>query len=121
MVKAMGTDARLTAQRYYRNSGRRLEADVAALLRNPHGVVIYTPRLVALAKPVQHQYPECWEQLEESPAEADGWFMHLLTGDLQWACEIATGMPQLPLLCFRRGLRSPRPHVISAHRFLYHH
>lgn len=117
----MESDARLTAQRYYRGSGRSLQADVAALLRNPSGVVIYTSRLVALAKPVLHHTPEHWEQLDESPEGADGWFLHLLVGDLAWAKEIASGMPQLPLLCFRRGIRSTRPHVISAHRFLYHH
>lgn len=121
MVKAMETDARLAAQRYYRGSGRRLQADVAALLRHPGGVVLYSPRLVALMKPVLHHQPERWEQLGEVCAEADGWYVHLLAGDMKWARELVTGLPLLPWLCFRRGLRSHRAHIISMPHYLTHH
>lgn len=118
MLHGMRCDARHTAQRYYSGSGRSLEADVAALLRNPGGVVHYGPELVALVNPVLHHSPQSWEQLEACPPGADAWHVHLLVGDMARAYAWADALPALPLLCFRRGLRSARPHVQPWQRFL---
>ena len=93
---------------------------MAALAQNPRGVVYWTPRLVALAKPALHDRPADWAQLAQSPCTADGWYVYLLVGDLGWARELAADLPQLRWLCFQRGLRSPRPHVQLWRRLLPH-
>ena len=116
----MDTDARDRARRYYSRSTRSLQADLAALSLNPRGLIYWTPRLVVLAKPVQSNCPADWAQLAESPAGADGWYIHLMTGDVQWARHLADSTPPLRWLCFQRGLRSPRPHVLPWRRFLPH-
>lgn len=118
MVHGMDTDARSAARRYYSASSRSLPADMAALARVPGSVVIYTPRLVALLKPVLHHAPERWEHLHDTPEGADGWYVHLLVGDLRLARHIASSLPHLRWLCFRRGLRNPQPHLLPWHRIL---
>lgn len=116
----MDSDARERARRYYQASHRCLEEDIAALLRNPHGLVYWTPRLVALAKPVLHNQPADWEALEQSPVMADGWYVHLLTGDMRQARRVAESMTPLRWLCFQRGMRNARLHVRLWHRLLPH-
>lgn len=118
MVQGMDTDARATARSYYAGSCRSLQADMAALAMLPGGVALYTPRLVALLRPVHSSAPELWEQLSCPTAGADAWYVHLLAGDLAWARRLARSLPPLPRLCFRRGLRGPQPHVLPWHRFL---
>lgn len=88
-----------------------MAADVAALSRNPRGVVIVTPRLFALLRPVCSRRPESWaDHLEQDVPFADAWYVHLLAGDLRLALQLARTLPELPLLCFQRGVRSGRPH-----------
>lgn len=111
MVWGMDTDARDVARRYYSLSHRCLEADMAALAQNSRAIIYWSPRLVALAKPVHSSCPEAWLRLSESPESADGWYVHLLAGDLAWARQLAAATPPLRWLCFHRGLRSPRAHV----------
>lgn len=120
MVTHMDTDARETVRRYYKGSGRSLGADLAALASNAHGVAIFHSRLVALMKPVLHHRPGDWSALEQSPTEPDGWYVHLLAGDLDWARRLATQLEPLPWLCFQRGRRSPRPHLLRWRRILIH-
>lgn len=122
MVGGMEADARAAAQHYYQGSGRSLQADVAALLHNPTGVVIYTPRLVVLAKPVLRRESAHWELLHEQPPGADAWYVHLLAGDVAWARRLAVAtVAPLPWVCFRRGLRSAQPHVCAWQSLLLHH
>ncbi len=106
----MNTDARAQAAAYYQAAGRNMEHDIAALLQHPQGVVLLMPQLVVLMKPVQSSAPELWEQLEQEPAGADAWYVHLLAGDLQLARRLAAALPPLHWLCFRRGRRSTTPH-----------
>lgn len=118
MVLAMDTDARVAAQRYYSGSGRSLLADMTTLVQNPGGIVHYSSCLVALLRPVQSRMPSRWEQLSERPLSPNGWYVHLLVGDLRLARQIARHLPPLQWLCFRRGLRSPRPHIVPWSRIL---
>lgn len=118
MVGGMDNDARDAARSYYADSSRCLQADMAALAETPGGVVVFTPRLVALLRPVRADSPAIWEQLHASIADADAWYVHLLVGDLALARQLAHTLPPLPQLCFRRGLRDRRPHVLPWHRIL---
>ncbi len=111
MVPCMDNDARHTARRYYAGSPRSLREDLAALGGNPAGIVVWTPQLVALLKPVASARAAEWEDLGVSPADADAWYVHLLAGDLELARRLGAGLVPLPKLCFRRGLRSPAPHI----------
>ncbi len=106
----MSPDARRSAHRYYAGSGRSLAADMAALAANPSGVVVWLPQLVALMKPVEHARPESWQALAESPAGADAWYIHLLTGELAVARQVGALLPPLRWLCFQRGARSAAVH-----------
>lgn len=116
----MDTDARDTARLYYSRSNRSLQADLAALALNPRGIIYWSPRLVALAKPVLSSCPAAWTRLQDSPATADGWYIHLLTGDLRCARSLAVHTPPLRWLCYQRGLRSERAHVLPWRRILPH-
>lgn len=107
----MNTDARAIALRYYHLAGRDPQADFCALARNPQGVFLFSPTLVVLMKPVHSDRPQEWEQLESSPATADGWYVHLLVGSLQQARALAPMLPELRRVCFLRGRRNARPHV----------
>ncbi len=110
MLPAMSTDARSVARRYYAAAGRDLAADLAALSSNPEGVVVFLPRLVVLMKPVSSKCPDAWGHLEETPPGADGWYVHLLVGDLPLARRLAWLLPGRRWVCFQRGLRNAAPH-----------
>lgn len=114
----MSTDARQTARQYYAAHGRDMGSDIAALLANPQGVVLLSPRLVALLKPVCTRSPEQWTNLEQSPCGADGWYVHLLCGDLALARRLACTLPPLRLLVFQRGGRGERWHSCRWQRVL---
>lgn len=120
-AQVMSTDAREGAARYYAGSKRSLAADVAALSRNPRAVIISTPRLFVLMRPVDSRKPELWaEALDADHAGADGWYVHLLVGDLGFALRLGAMLAPLPLLCFMRGVRSGRPHRLSWRRVVRH-
>ena len=112
----MSTDARLIALRYYRGSARHLQDDLEALAANPHGVVVWTPRLVVLMKAAHSQQPQEWLNLAVSPRQADGWYVHLLAGDLSLARRLASMVPEHRWACFQRGKRSAAPHRLSWQR-----
>ena len=108
----MNTDARVQAAAYYAAAGRKMEDDIAALMRHPQGVVLLMPQLVVLMKPTRSSAPELWEQLETTPAAPDAWYIHLLAGNLPLARRLAAVLPPLRWLCFRRGRRSSAPHCL---------
>lgn len=112
----MSTDARILARRYYEAAGRDLAADLAALSANPEGVVVFLPQLVALMKPAKAHFPEEWGKLGETPAGADGWYVHLLAGDLALARRLAWLLAGRRWLCFQRGLRNAAPHRLPWQR-----
>lgn len=112
----MSTDAREIARHYYEAAGRDLGADLAALAAQPEGVVIFLPRLVVLMKPVSSANPADWEHLGSTPPCADGWYVHLLVGDLALARRLAWLLPGRRWLCFQRGLRHAAPHRRSWER-----
>lgn len=114
----MSNDARQMARRYYASHGRDMGSDIAALLANPQGVVLLSPRLVALLKPVRSDSPERWMDLAHCPCGADGWYVHLLCGDLALARRLAHTLPALQLLVFQRGERSARWHRCRWQRVL---
>ena len=96
-----------------------MAADVDALCRNPRGIVMSSPRLFVLMRPVCSARPESWaEHLSLDIPAADAWYVHLLAGDLQLARILGHTLPPLPLLCFQRGSRSGRPHRLSWRRAL---
>lgn len=117
----MSTDARILALRYYREAGRDCRADLAALAANPQGVVVWLPRLVVLMKAADSRHPEQWQELSESPPESDGWYIHLLTGELELARRLACNVPRRNWACFQRGRRSAAPHRLSWQRLLPAH
>lgn len=112
MVSFMSRDARQIAEQYYAASSRSLAEDLAALGTHSQGVVVYMPQLVVLMKPVARAHPEEWEQLAHEAAVADAWYVHLLAGDLSLARHMAAVLPLQRWLCFRRGLRHGREHVL---------
>ena len=112
-AQLMNTDARVIAEQYYRVGGRDLSVDMAALTSNPRGMVVWLPRLVVLMKPVDSNRPERWERLSENPVGADGWYVHLLTGELAFAGRLMVQVPRLDWACFQRGRRSSAPHRLS--------
>lgn len=106
----MSTDAVTAAKRYYAAAKRDWAAELSALARNPHGVVLISPALVVLMKPVDSTQPQDWEELGQSPAVPDAWYVHLLAGDVALARQLAWLLPAYPWVCFQRGLRSTRLH-----------
>lgn len=110
MLSGMNTDARITALYYYARSGRDAAADVAALMQNPQGVFVFTPELVVLMKPADSSKPADWGKLEQSPADADGWYVHLLCGKLPLARKLAWLLPAYRWVCFQRGSRNAVAH-----------
>lgn len=116
MLSAMSTDARILARRYYEAAERDLAADMAALSANPEGVVVFLPQLVALMKPAKAHSPEEWGKLGETPVGADGWYVHLLVGDLALARRLAWLLPGRRWLCFQRGRRNAAPHRLPLQR-----
>lgn len=121
MMVRMETDARTTARRYYACSDRSLAADMRALAQNPRSVVIYMPQLVVLMKPAESAHPERWTDLSSNPAGADAWYVHLLAGDLRLAQNLARMQPVMEKLCFQRGRRNRRPHVLRWDKFTAHY
>ena len=108
----MTPDARVQAQQYYLAAGRDMDADLAALAAHPQGVVLLMPQLVALMKPVLSSEPHLWPELEHIFPVADAWYVHLLVGSLPLARSMAAPLPPLRWLCFQRGLRHERPHLL---------
>ena len=108
----MNTDARTRAWEYYQAAGRNMDADLAALAAHPQGVVLFMPQLVVLMKPVRSNDPERWQDMADAPDDADGWYIHLLVGDLKLAGRLAAALPPRRWLCFQRGLRSTAPHCL---------
>ncbi len=118
MVKGMETDARIIAIRYYGGSERELQGDMAALGSNPAAIIIYLPQLVVLMKPVHSRRPHTWEQLQDTPPDSDAWYVHLMAGDLRLARQVAARQKPRRWLCFQRGARNARPHIIRWERFV---
>lgn len=116
----MNADARDRAWEYYQAAGRDMNADLAALAAHPQGIVLLTPWLVVLMKPVCSTAPEQWTELSLVFPAADAWYIHLLVGDLRQARSMAAALPQLHWLCFQRGLRTPVPHRYPWQAFLRH-
>lgn len=114
----MSNDSRYIALRYYRGSGRNLQSDIEALATNPQGVVMWSPRLVVLMKAADSTAPAEWQNLAVSPPGADGWYVHLLVGDLALARRLAHEVPCRHWACFQRGRRSPAPHRLRWQRLL---
>ncbi len=115
MLAVMSRDARQLAHEYYDRHGRDIQQDMQRLSENSRALIIWLPQLIVLAMPVNHHHPERWSSLAStSPQDSDAWYVHLLIGDLALARELGKQVEVLNLLCFQRGLRSPRPHI---HRF----
>ena len=108
----MTPNALESARQYYRINGRNLSDDVNAILSNPHGVLVMTPQMVAILKPVRRREELLWSLLSDDPDEADGWYIHLLVGQLAQARQFAWLLPPLEWCCFHRGRRNRRPHCL---------
>lgn len=116
----MQQDARKEANSYYQASGRTLTGDAAVLSGNPRGVLVYSPELVVLMKPVMLREELLWGDLADNPPEADAWYVHLLVGNVRLARRLADTLPPLGWLCFQRGRRNSRPHVYRWSSLLIH-
>ncbi len=118
MLSCMSRDARQQAHRYYTLQGRDLMTDLTALGENARGIIAWTPQLVALMKPVCCHHAQDWLRLESSPAHANAWYVHLLIGSLDFACQLGARLESYDYICFQRGLRSTRVHVSSWERLI---
>ena len=121
IVRDMSTDSRSEAYRYYHESGRNLAADVHALISNPRGILVFTPELVVLMKPVLLSEELLWGELADNPPEADAWYVHLLVGNVAMARQMASALPPLEWLCFQRGRRNNQPHIYHWEHLLLNH
>lgn len=113
----MNKDARNHSDEYYRRQGASLAIDLKSIARNPRGVIIWTRELVVIMKPDYSTDTRHWHELDYSPRDADAWYMHLLTGNLELARALMPVLESLPWVCFQRGLRSIKPRRISWERF----
>lgn len=120
MVICMQQDARKEANSYYQGSGRTLTEDAEALSGNPQGVLVYSPELVVLMKPVMLSEELLWGDLADNPPEADAWYVHLLVGNVLLARRLADTLPPLEWLCFQRGRRNSRPRIYRWSSLLIH-
>lgn len=116
----MWQDARTETNKYYQESGRTLTEDAVTLAGNPRGVLVYSPELVVMMKPVVLGEELLWVDLADNPSEANAWYVHLLVGNVQLARRLASTLPPLKWLCFHRGRRNSRPHVYSWSSLLIH-
>lgn len=121
MFMCMQQDARKEAYRYYQESGRKLTEDVEKLIGNPRGVLVFTPELVVLMKPVLLGEELLWGDLADDPPEANAWYVHLLVGDVQLARRMSDSVPPLEWLCFQRGRRNSLLHVYRWSSLLHRH
>ncbi len=117
----MNTDATTTAQQYYAWAGRDFAADAYSLALNPQGVMVYTPQLVVMMKPVDSRQPQEWAELAHSPQQPDAWYVHLLVGDMKTARQMAHLVAAYRWVCFQRGRRNTRLHCLSWARILSPH
>ncbi len=114
----MSYNAPELARLYYEQHGRDFSHDWVSLGRNPRAVLVWLPDLVVLMKPVHRHDDAPWSHLSSSPLDADAWYVHLLVGKLQLACQLGMGLEPLPYLCFQRGMRDDRVHVCRWQVFL---
>lgn len=105
MLRFMSTDARVIARQYYATYGRNMCSDISALQANPQGVVLFTPFVVAMLKPIRTDEDLLWMDLAQSPPNPDGWYVHLLCGDLSLARLLAYRLRPLRWLIYQRGVR----------------
>lgn len=74
MLRFMSTDARVIARQYYATYGRNMCSDISALQANPQGVVLFTPFVVAMLKPIRTDEDLLWMDLAQSPPQS-GWLV----------------------------------------------
>lgn len=115
--ECMSKDARCQARHYYQFHGRDLLADHAALMRNPRAASVWLPQMVVMMMPVTSSCLDDGIDLAVSPPDADAWYVHLLVGDFDCACQLAQKLESLSLLCFQRGSRSADYHICHWARF----
>lgn len=120
IIPGMKHDARAYAEQYYAGSTRSLAEDLAATAGNPHGVVLFSPALVALLQPCRSTQAEPWRHWGQPtpPSLADAWYVHLLVGELALARRMAALLPSLPWVVFQRGVRGPALRRYPWQRFL---
>ncbi|MBQ8900012.1 MAG: hypothetical protein IJY72_03570, partial [Akkermansia sp.] len=73
---------------------------------------------ILLMKAADSRDPAQWGNLAESPAGADGWYVHLLAGDVALARRLACEVPRRRWACFQRGRRSAAPHRLGWQRLI---
>lgn len=105
-------DARHHAIQYYDTSIRTLEADLSELIASARGVFVFTPQLTVLMKAIDLTDEESITNLRKHNRRINAWYVHFLSGDLSLAFEWARSLPPLPYLCFQRGIRSPKLHLL---------
>lgn len=106
-------DAQRKAILYYGDSARSLEADLAELIASERGVFVFTPRLTVLMKAVDLADEESIFNLRKHTNVINSWYVHYLGGDLSLAFNWAKTLTPLPYLCFQRGTRSPKLHLLQ--------
>lgn len=105
-------DARQKAKHYYAFSVRSLEADLSELIASERGVFVYTPRLTVLMKAVDLADEESITNLRKHNRLINAWYVHFFGGDLSLGFNWARTLTPLPYLCFQRGVRSPKLHLL---------
>lgn len=111
-------DARTATADYYADSTRNIHQDVDLHLRDPRSVVVWSERLVLMARPVSLDAPEA---LIIDPIHvfetADAWFVHWMAGDLGALAGHVEEMRRYKHIAFQRGKRGGRIHVVETERF----
>lgn len=105
-----------TAAAMHNDGGTPFDAAVAGHFL--YGVVISTPRLFLLARPVRSDEPDQWCNLAHIPSEPDAWYIWCAVGSLEELAD--AGRPYLDgknLLAFHRG--GP-PRVMQISRLTAH-
>lgn len=112
-------DARQETIDYYKGKGRSISQDMVWHAKNPGGVVIWTHRLVVMARPVSldtnptHIIEPEWVTREPY----DAWYIHIIAGSMAALLPHIHEIKKYPSIAFQRNGRK-RIHIMKTSDFL---
>ncbi len=105
----------------YGAANQTMGDDVLVHAATPGGVVLVSPRCVLMARPVNSRArveEVAAAEVQFAPEVWDAMFVYLLVGEAAFAADVLGELAALPLICFQRGVRSPRLRVYGMREFL---
>lgn len=112
-------NARTATAEYYADSTRNIYRDVDLHLHASRSVVVWSERLVLMARPVSLDAPKALIidpiHFFDSP---DAWFVHWMAGDLGALAVHIEEMRRYKWIVFQRGERCGRIHVVETEKFI---